>query len=416
MRKYTGAPLEIESDFFFTHSEEAENKARARSRVVLETNAANELRLRWKTGAAAVAAARARGARRDGSEARSDSLVCSNEVQRLTSRVVAPSPRNRSKKLTRHAGRMIREGCGVLEEIYGRECAFITLTLPGSTRDAIEALADNATGIVNAYMQRIRDSLKRWRSEARLPDSNEFDYVGVWEYQTRGALHIHLAIGLASGEEYKRVKERHREWWTNVLEHYSKKTGIDMFAREDGGTWRDKPFLTRTECKRVKKSVARYMSKYISKAVSETGENGAPPPNRWWFMGKSVRNEVLKQRLQTVLTTDTADEAEQVFTDVSFMLAHTSNKVYEMKNPFDNSTCGVITWRERDERMSVFEQLKSMLHSRSQCELFGGDDDEIDGEELFILDEETGECLTNDEWEKKYCASSQHAGIALLSP
>jgi hypothetical protein len=182
--------------------------------------------------------------------------------------------RARGQGLTSGARRLVRDGCAILERLYGRKAVFGTFTLPGSTSQAVQALAKWSSKIVELF--------RKW-IEYHAPQAK---FVWVWEYQKRGALHLHVAIGAPDYEGLRYLERNWRQYSATVVRTLSRLSGVDCFQREQGGSWRGKVRVLRSNCRPVRKSVARYMSKYMSKS---SAENGFSPPSRWSGMSRLVR-------------------------------------------------------------------------------------------------------------------------------
>ncbi len=265
-------------------------------------------------------------------------LVITNELQvtRLNSAELGQD--NRNTNFTRRARHKILEAGQVVEnlcptadpEIAAVNARAITLTLPGSTPEAIRALAAWSSWLVNNLMQEVRDIKKL------------IHYFWVWEHQKRGALHYHLCIAAHpddySMDELGELGDRMiSRWWELLKVMESKRPvarggkkgnlpGIDMFERSDkavqarGGpkTWRDQPEKWRADNQPIKKSVAGYFSKYASKNVSSgysSNIQNAYSPSRWWGMSQSISDEIKKLRFDYTVPYNPT-ESNQLIEDI----------------------------------------------------------------------------------------------------
>ena len=165
-------------------------------------------------------------------------------------------------------------------------CHVTTLTLPADTKKAFECLAAYSGYAVNRLFQPIR------RDYA---DCNKWFFV--WEYQKRGALHLHIAhyhhckiIGAAIGEKIL-------ETWHNILCDISENSGICLFTAKQG----DRCTLRKNhqhQTQPMRKSVAGYFSKYASKAGQKEENNYVRkfsqmyPPSRFWGCSKQIKTIV----------------------------------------------------------------------------------------------------------------------------
>jgi hypothetical protein len=203
----------------------------------------------------------------------------------------APNPHKRSnrpesygrKGITGFGRRMVRSACTILERAYKGRLTFCTITMPTLPPELKMELAKQWPELVRQMLQ----WLSRRLAQRRLPTA----VASVSEIQPKrlqagngGYLHLHLV-------------------WPNKIArkgHYA----IDVDALR---TWCEKFLCTKglmvenawvnVDTKRVKKSAAAYLSKYMSKGgdVLEqfVGENGWEAcPGQWWNMTKTMRDKV----------------------------------------------------------------------------------------------------------------------------
>lgn len=206
----------------------------------------------------------------------------------------------------KRARRSLLEAGQVVDTACGTNAWVVTLTLPGNTRKAKDALANYSSYILNRLLQVLR--------RFKVP-MYEFS---VWEWQERGALHLHICIA-AKHEDISMIELEaicHRikdKWYEVLLEMITTKPvtrgnwtgnlpGIDMFecrgsTKNKHKTWRYRPDIWERgwDIQPIKKSVAKYFAKYASKeAKSGNGfeiQKGLNP-SRWWGSNKLVKDEI----------------------------------------------------------------------------------------------------------------------------
>jgi hypothetical protein len=353
----------------------AEVRAFSRATVILEKNSTNEIRLKLKRGAPAGSASRAHSAEQAVQASRRDALVYSSKPQLINGLSSEKRVRQLPAQLSRYGGSTVKEGCAILERDYGKAVAFVTLTLPGGTDLAMSTLAKQSKGILDAFMQRVRMFFIECREVGydnylrsnKLLDKHilvrppEIDYVGVWEPQKRGALHIHLAIGILDKKEYAGIKANIKRWWTQVLETYSKKTGIDLFEKKDGGTHRFAPQVTRTECKRVEKSVGRYMSKYMSKQSNVDRPGSVYRPSSWWFISRHLKAEVQRSRISLSRNLQNYENARSSVEQLAELCKVGADWSAHYTNPITGEVCGWIFYFPADEKQTIYEKLTEQI-------------------------------------------------------
>lgn len=173
--------------------------------------------------------------------------------------------------------------CARYGAVFGEEDkdrqVFVTGTLPGSTDSAMSGLASMSgycVKMVQTYLCRIAQVSAR-----------ELKYVWCWEFQERGALHLHACIECPSLQAAQRVKELWRSLWAKILRLVDAKIPQDLFERADGGTWKNSPEVWQTHSEFVKKSVGRYLSKYVGKQDDKKGQWF---PSRWWGCSSLLRS------------------------------------------------------------------------------------------------------------------------------
>lgn len=298
-----------------------------------------------------------------GLEAVDTALVYNAKVQHSGFEDLAAGKRRRGQKPTRYAMHTVREACSILEGLYQKDCHFITLTLPGRTPGAIGTFAQNSTGIMNAFMQRYRHFLRDVApklSPAHLPpdgiESFENNSCWVAEYHKDGTLHYHLLIGVADKLVVRVLRKLVKKWWRNVLLHYSEKTGVDLFERKDGGSWKHCESKPRTQFAKVKKSVAAYMGKYLSKIGRADVDENWMPPARWFHVSTPLMERVVAKRhfnAITFLTKEYAEEKAVMFVKIA---QEAGGKVYPMENPYTKELCGYVLFFEGEEKDAVYNQ------------------------------------------------------------
>lgn len=193
--------------------------------------------------------------------------------------------KNEAKRFGHIQAQHIHE-CGAAIELLTKEprfCHVTTLTLPANHTEAFECIAARSGDAINRLFQPIR----------RLyPDTNNWFFV--WEYQKRGALHLHIAHYHPDECEGMLIGNILIDQWHKILCDISETSGIDMFLshQKDRCTVRQ---FHQHHTQPMRKSVAGYFSKYASKA-SEKDENNYVkkfsqmyPPTRFWGCSKEIK-------------------------------------------------------------------------------------------------------------------------------
>lgn len=170
----------------------------------------------------------------------------------------------------------------------------VTLTLPSTSHGAFRALSQWSGYAVNRILQAIRRN------------SADIEWFYVWEVQKRGALHLHMALSGASREELLRVGRKVRKAWFRVLEDVGRKSGANMFLRRGGrGNNTYKEFLKGNRVAEIRKSLAAYFAKYVSKGAATDSKGKVVhwyPPSRWWGISRKLLKKVKEERLNVRIT------------------------------------------------------------------------------------------------------------------
>ena len=247
------------------------------------------------------------------SDLKKGSKLCLDIISDLQQTKKAPLQFDSARKKTvfgARARRTLLEAGAVVDANCGKNSIAITLTLPGSSRGAVDALANYSSYILNRLLQVPR------RSEIPI-------YIfSVWELQARGALHLHISLSAKPSEmkidELLIFAHKVKDTWYKVLlemigtkeikrgNYKGNLPGVDMFEKRGSttlrhNTWRYSPEVWRKgwDIQIIEKSVAQYFSKYASKqALAGNGFKiqKALLPLRWWSCNQVIRKEILKVR------------------------------------------------------------------------------------------------------------------------
>lgn len=176
--------------------------------------------------------------------------------------------------------------CGAAMEMLSNEPRFshvTTLTLPANTQEAFECIAACSGAMVNSLFQPIR---------YLYPDTNNWFYV--WEYQSRGALHLHIAHYHPDESEGMLIGNILIETWHKVLCDTSENSGVDLFLAKQKDRCTIRQFHQH-HTQPMRKSVAGYFSKYASKASQKEENNYIRkfsemyPPSRFWGSSSQIK-------------------------------------------------------------------------------------------------------------------------------
>lgn len=212
-----------------------------------------------------------------------------------------------TKEFRLEAHRKILRYGGALDQMEGDQSLFYTITLPGSTLKSLEYLARYSAYFVKRIKQYLLDL-------ARSIGESSCEFLYVWEFQKRGALHLHAIILTKSQRVTELIRESLvlKSW--QVLEQVSDKSGVDLFERDKGGSWRGKYYRLRGEVKELASTPAAYLAKYLGKQKSKRYPAQIFYPSRWWGCTKGIREKYDELRYTASIPIP-CDFSEGEFTD-----------------------------------------------------------------------------------------------------
>lgn len=210
---------------------------------------------------------------------------CTLDIIKKSQRKPKSCKLNKPKSFTKVSGQRLRE-CGAAIDHVASEPRFthcVTLTLPANHEKAFTALAANSYYATNRLFQPIR----RFYGDMCL-------WFYVWEYQGRGALHLHIAVYHPDETEGLYISQKLINQWHKILCDIGEVSETDMFLRKDGksSTIRSKH---QHHCQPMQKSLGAYFSKYAGKKESKQSWHCRKyPVSRFWGSSRTVK-QVVKQ-------------------------------------------------------------------------------------------------------------------------
>ena len=213
-----------------------------------------------------------------------------NKQSRISLDIIKKSQRkpkssnlNKPKSFTKSSGQRLRE-CGAAIDSISSEPRFthcVTLTLPANTQEAFAALASQSGYIPNRLFQPIRRDC-----------GDMCMWFYVWEYQKRGALHLHIALYHPDESEGLWISQKIVNQWHKILCDVGVRTNTDMFVKKDrkSSTIRSNH---QHHCQPMQKSLGAYFSKYAGKKESKQEWYCRRfPVSRFWGSSRNVKEVV----------------------------------------------------------------------------------------------------------------------------
>jgi len=249
-----------------------------------------------------------------------EALLTSIENLAKKHRWGSPNP---PRKFTASARHRILEAGAVMDKLLPGKTYMATMTIPGGTPAALQAVANYSGGLVDRMLKKLR----------RSPGGKDVMWFYVWEFQGQNeerdcALHMHWAVAHSDEKVSKASAELLEYFWFELLlemgetelykKRHSIKIGVDCFERKRGGTWRNNPGVWQSNVQKVQKSVAAYYSKYCSKdstnqvLLKKSKSSSINYPASWWGSSTSVKNVIKQWRSQYKIDGLTKDESDLV--------------------------------------------------------------------------------------------------------
>lgn len=181
----------------------------------------------------------------------------------------------RIRPFSLYGRRMMRRAGGAWDDsVPPSEVGFFTGTLPGSTQAAMRAIAEWSGYIVHR--------VKAWAAKY----SPQKEDMYCWEWQKRGALHLHYCCRIPSPEKRASAIARFHRQWRKLLLKVSELSGVDLFERPGGETWKDDERFPRTDAQECLSSAAGYLAKYTSKGSGQGFQGFCP--SQWYGISRPL--------------------------------------------------------------------------------------------------------------------------------
>jgi len=188
------------------------------------------------------------------------------------------SPRG-SKGINPRQRDLLCWGAASLERVYHRaNLSFLTLTLPELTPDDLASLKENWSDIVHRVQLRIKEKLHAVGIETAIVGCVELQLERL-ENTGNVYPHLHLVFrGRRDNRSSWGIKSHQfRQIWRRCCSKFFSNEGYNWEASEN--------------VQQVKRSVAGYLAKYVSKCASKSGAGilSTWHPRDWIFVGRRIR-------------------------------------------------------------------------------------------------------------------------------
>lgn len=187
--------------------------------------------------------------------------------------------------LSRYGRRQVLRSGSCFSTSPDTERLLLTGTLPGSTLKAFRTLAE--------YSTRATKLLTNWITY----HEPSCKWIYCWEFQGRGALHLHL-VGEFSSRSSLFVKTHFKDQWNKILRTICKESQVDLFAKTE--SYSHSPNKTQADVTVCDRQPSRYISKYISKNATNAHGFNRFPPKQWYQCSRSLL-KALAEKTETFI-------------------------------------------------------------------------------------------------------------------
>lgn len=250
---------------------------------------------------------------------------------------------------------MVNEVCHVMEAKFGRQGLFLTFTIPGKGPVVEKAIGSWSGYIVKRVRQWFRDRLQAPHS-----------VCGVWEFQRRGMLHLHIAVMSEAEQGLQEIEKGFREFWAGVLVRVMELSGVNVCAASEVYSWLPAGPNSQQDCKRIRKSVGRYMAKYVSKAPREAAKKVRYYPSRWVTVDRETHREAKAARVRMCMEGFSVTQWKVILAGAVRYLRENANSVKQFVNPYCPTLPGVMAWFEPGGDWSFLDDLCAVIDSEQE--------------------------------------------------
>lgn len=166
---------------------------------------------------------------------------------------------------------------------------FLTGTLPASTPAAYEVLAMYSSYILNRIKTKI--------SQIAARRGCEYYYLSVWEYQQRGALHLHICLSSPCEDFLQENLLLWKIYWIKMLKKVEELSSVPLLSAPDGYQFSFDQI--QAPAQKTISGVTSYLAKYLSKDSSKnirssvnssrSGRSTFFSPGRWFSKSRNIK-------------------------------------------------------------------------------------------------------------------------------
>jgi hypothetical protein len=258
-----------------------------------------------------------------------------------------------SREFSSNGRRKILRAGGAIDRVTEspEDSLFLTGTLPGSTEEAKVAIAEWSAYAVNL--------VQSWLGK-RIPNKL---LIYAWEFQKRGALHLHLTVVCCDRQVQAEILASWKQQWTRIIDDISLKSGVDCWRKNQSFTYADEHKASlQTDAKICTRSVAAYLSKYLSKQNlrSEAKYERQYGPSRLWGISRPLCALLDSMTEEFAIEISNPNEAQAGYEDILSVLASGDGPSYNWRARV-GSALAAVGYYQKEEQETIWAQLKNTL-------------------------------------------------------
>jgi hypothetical protein len=186
--------------------------------------------------------------------------------------------------------------------------------------------------------------------------------IYTWEWQKRGALHLHYVVHCQDRERGEWIIRNLKQQWMRILDAIGEASGIDLYRKHNGFSWASNKEMVRTDAQWCEKSVAAYLSKYVSKAAKNNHSmaEGCLCPARWYGVSRPLL--ALLRSMTTVISLDSLRDWEGwgIYEDCLSVLQSWAIKCYEYIHKVGDGKT-VVSYVDDVQKESIWNTIMSQI-------------------------------------------------------
>jgi hypothetical protein len=247
-----------------------------------------------------------------------------------------------------------------------QDVIFLTGTLPGSTYECKKAIADWSAYAVNL--------LQAWIA-IRVPQKLA---IYCWEFQKRGALHIHYAVHCPDRVKGEYIRTNWKAQWGRIIDAIGQKAGVDMWRKNANFTHANDKSVLQADAQWCTKSIANYLAKYVSKSQQQYKDNHWKDckPSRYWGVSRPL-NAILKDMTTSEeCTLSNRREWSAGYEDCLSVMRSHAKVSYDYGDKFQNAKVvvgyanpGELAWLANQVRGQIMRTVQSSSKFQSEVDL-----------------------------------------------